>query len=273
MEVPQRIPAEFVYRPLNMGSVSTDFEYRGPPLASWEEGALTGPYSVRCVNTTMPEVTKTTWSPSGPWSSQRVHVDGLASEKDQVYGPVPPQSWSETVRDWVSSFSGAWQEKALEGAPGGRFVADTSLPEAAKAEKQVFLSPQSERFVFDAPPQPVYERVVYVPAPVEARPPQQLAAVPAPQQVMAVPQPILIPLESEIVCRGHPSDRTELCFGCSVPPRQLKFDIVREEVNGWFGMCRSHRFKAVCKKCRAPMPPCLQIERALGAGEGSRLQF
>ncbi|KAL8435755.1 hypothetical protein ACSSS7_002237 [Eimeria intestinalis] len=263
MEVCQRIPAEFIYRPQLIGSGSAEFEYRSPGMASWEEEAVPAhPPATRYLSA-KPQVIKSTWSSqAGPWSQQRVHVDApVRPEKFQVYGQVPAQTWGGMLKEWVSKFVSPAPARGLEGLPQERYGAE-SLPQPIKHEKQVVLNAQPERFVVEAPPPPVYERVVYVQQPMEARP-QQLVSVAVPPPVVAVPaavppQPILIPLESEIVCRGHPSDRTELCFGCTLPPRQLKFDIVREEASGCFGLFRSHRFKAVCRKCRAMMPPCQQ---------------
>ncbi|KAL8450901.1 hypothetical protein Emag_003007 [Eimeria magna] len=260
MEVPHRIPAEFVYRTHPMGSGSTEFEYRSPGMPSWEEEAIPNVPLANRYPPTKPQVVRSTWSSqAGPWSHQRVHVDAPGeSKRFQVYGQVPSQTWGGMLKDWVSRFVGPAPSSDLKGGNQELYVAET-FPQPIKQEKQVVMS-QPERFIVEAPPQPIYERVVYVQQPVEARP-QQLVSVAVPPPVVAVPappQPILIPLESEIVCRGHPSDRTELCFGCTLPPRQLKFDIVREEAAGCFGLWRSHRFKAVCSKCRAVMPPCQQ---------------
>lgn len=204
-----------------------------------------------------PEVNVSSWSQSGPWAQKRVHVTVPPSEKYQVYGRVPPQSWTDMAKEWFSSLTGPQQEKRVIVEQPERFVTEAP-PQFVRQEQRVIMS-QPERFVIDAPPQPVYERVVYLPAPVEPHS-QQFVAVPTPRQVVTVPapQPILIPIESEIVCRGHPSDRTELCFGYTIPPRQLKYDIIREETSGCFGFCRGQRFKAVCRKCRAVMPPCQQ---------------
>ncbi|KAL8272536.1 hypothetical protein Esti_003535 [Eimeria stiedai] len=258
MEVPHCIPAEFVYRPQMMGSGSADLEYRSPRMVSWEEDAVRNHPPANRYLSAKPQVIRSTWSSqAGPWSHQR--VNGRAgTEKYEVYGQVPAQSWGGMLKEWVNRFVGpVVPASGLEGVPQERYLAET-LSQPRKQEKQVLIN-QRDRFVVEAPPQPVYERVVYVQQPVEARP-QQLVSVSVPPPVVAVPappQPILIPLESEIVCRGHSSDRTELCFGCSLPPRQLKFDIVREEAAACFGLFRNQRFKAVCSKCRAVMPPYL----------------
>ncbi|KAL8443922.1 hypothetical protein Emed_006465 [Eimeria media] len=265
MEVSHRIPAEFVYRPHMTGSGSAEFEYRSPGMASWEEEGAPNPLPSNRYFSSKPQVVGNTYSTAqgGPWSHQRVHVDAPSgSEQFQVYGQVPAQTWGGMLKEWMNRFVLPANSTDLKGgAAPERYIAET-FPQPIKSEKQMVMN-QTERFVVEAPPQPIYERVVYVQQPVEARP-QQVVSVAVPPQVVTLPaaapppQPILIPLESEIVCRGHPSDRTELCFGCSLPPRQLKFDIVREEAAGCFGFFRSQRFKAVCSKCRAVMPPCQQ---------------
>lgn len=251
MEAQNRIPEEFIYHPQAGGAGS--IEYGSLTNLSTKEGLKT-PRTVRYAEP-QPDVQTASWSNSGPWAQQWVHVDAPPSKKYQLYGRVPPQSWTEMAKEWLNGRAGAQQANRMFLDQPERYV--TEFP--PQPVKQEIIVTQPERFVIDEPPQPVYERVVYVPTPVEPRP-HQLIAVPSPQQVVSVPapQPILVPLESEIVCRGHPSDRTELCFGCTIPPRQLKYDIIREETSGCFGFCRSQRFKAVCRKCRAVMPPCQQ---------------
>lgn len=134
-------------------------------------------------------------------------------------------------------------------APTCQYVR-TALPQpVVPAFEQPILEP-----MFTEPyPRPQY---VYLP-PKPQTSPKIVFVGPSATRVVP-PQNVVIPLESEIVCRGHPHDRQELCFGCSIPPRQLKFDLVRVETSGFLGLgiCKGQRIKAVCRKCRATMPPC-----------------
>ncbi|XP_022588350.2 uncharacterized protein LOC34620512 [Cyclospora cayetanensis] len=197
---------------------------------------------------------------SGPWAEKRLHVTGSDAKNYQMYGPVAPQSWTEMAKEWANGIMGTRQDNRI---PADQYPVKYGAEAAPLVYEQgagLYGSRPAERFVIEAPPQPVYERVVFVPTATDPKLQRMVTPRALQQQfvTMAPPQPILIPLESEIVCRGHPSDRTELCFGFTLPPRQLKFDIVREEASGCFGLCRSQRFKAVCRKCRAVMPPCQQ---------------
>ena len=203
----------------------------------------------------------------GPWAEKRIVVGPSSSERMQIYGRVPPKTWAESAREWLGNVMESLQTRQQQ-----QQQQQEQQQQQHQQYQRVFYAlgqPRSsfEGLVADVPPQLIYKNVVYVPHSIE-RPPQLLGLSPYPSPYIAVPAaappppppppPFLIPLESEIICRGHPSDRTELCFGCTIPPRQLKFDIVREELRGCFGICRSHRFKAVCRKCRAAMPTCNQ---------------
>ncbi|CDJ37684.1 hypothetical protein, conserved [Eimeria tenella] len=258
MEVDRRIPSEFVYSSPGVSAGPADLEPHASPYLS---SAAPAPPRLPTDRFAFPPSMEMSSLPvfplsqSGPWAEKRVFVTGPPSENYQHYGRASPRGWTDMAKDWVSSFVGPQQETPSM----------VQRPQYEKQDPRMFPG-QLDAFVVDAPPQPVYERVVYVPTQVDVPPAKQYVPVPPPQQVIAVPttaRPILVPLESEIVCRGHPSDRTELCFGCTIPPRQVKFDIIREETSGCFGLCRGQRFKAVCRKCRAVMPTCAQIEREI----------
>lgn len=232
MEIKNRIPEEFVYYAPASGSGPVGLQYESQPAVPTVGATrVSAEPQLRYVGASQETKAMGDWCKSGPWAEKKVFVDAPASANYQTYGKVPAQTWTGMAKEWVEGL----------------------IPEKQERQEANIVGPLQEKFVIDAPPQPVYERVVYVQAP----PPSVSETQPQVIHV-ATPRPILIPIESELVCRGHPQDRSELCFGCTIPPRQLKFDIVREEASGCFGLCRTQRFKAVCRKCRAVMPPCPQ---------------
>lgn len=174
-------------------------------------------------------------NPYGSWEHKRVVVSPQPVDEFPVYEHVKPKTFLGAAKDFLS--------KLFEVVPE-----DSENKPHATAFRVV--RPLEEH---TTPFQPHYRPIVYVVAPrVEGVLPEKSCVRKLEHNL---PQ-VVRTLESEIICRGHAADRRELCFGCTVPPRQFKFDIVRQNVVNCFGLCTGSRYKAVCRKCKTPFPTC-----------------
>lgn len=174
-------------------------------------------------------------NPYTPWEHRRVVVSPSCEDVYPVYEDVKPKTLFEAAKDLLSNIFEVVPEDS-----------------GTKPHNNVFRGVRPVEY-HAAPLHPEYRQVVYVVAPrVDNALPERSRVVKVERNL---PQ-VVKTLESDIVCRGHDFDRRQLCFGCTVPPRQYKFEIVKQNVNNCFGICTGSRYKAVCKKCKAPFPTC-----------------
>ncbi|CDJ28677.1 LOW QUALITY PROTEIN: uncharacterized protein EMH_0042980 [Eimeria mitis] len=186
MEVDRVIPSQFVYPSSKTGEFvpagldQAEGFYHGPPAAAAAAGAAAEtaadplppmpefvyPSSVEVGS---PPPPTPPYDLGGPWAQKRIIVppSPSSSERMHMYGAVPPRSWADAAKEFLGSFMESLQDRQQQLQ---QLQQQQQQQQRQVQQQQQMLytrgnHPHSgiEGFVVDAPPQLVYNHVVYVP--------------------------------------------------------------------------------------------------------------
>lgn len=185
------------------------------------------------------------------WPTKRVYLADPGVQNYTIYPPVR-KGVLDSVVDFCRNIGVRTTPKPTEvveyvAAPSPRPLIIQQLPSVVPAPVPQPAAVQ--------PAQPIYLVPVQAPlAPVATPtlpPPPCLGACRPSEPTVMLPDP------EKMLCFGHRGDeRTLLCGMVTLPPPQIKYDIVVEKTQDCLGLCERDSFVAVCRKCRMRLANC-----------------
>lgn len=203
-----------------------------------------------------------TWAPSRAFRQNRT-PENLVSIPELLFGLV--DKMAELLRDTCGAPVRPEELYFYEYGPPQQELVWRRPYVSTAAVPRPLVTPQPQPIYTVVPVQPQTvpppaHTVIVVRHPAQPKPwaVREVGICPLAERAGIRAEPAGIRAEPQkMLCFGHQGDERKLCFGLlTLPPRQIKYDIVVERVSTCLGLWSKDTFVAVCRKCRKRLSTC-----------------